>query len=64
MRPKELHASEAVPAAPVRVSSQRPIAQSATSDKSVTNDKGDKEMISGAVHRFSVICLTAEENLS
>ena len=29
----------------------------------VANDKGDNEMILGAVHR-SGICLTAEENLS
>ena len=29
---------------------------------SVTNDKGDNEMILGAVHRSPGICLTAEEN--
>ena len=29
---------------------------------SVANDKGDNEMILGAVHRSPGICLTAEEN--
>ena len=29
---------------------------------SVANDKGDKEMILGAVHRSPGICFTAEEN--
>ena len=29
---------------------------------SVTNDKGDNEMIPGAVHISRGICLTAEEN--
>ena len=29
---------------------------------SVANDKGDSEMILGAVHRSPGICLTAEEN--
>ena len=49
----------AVPPAPVRVPSQRPIAPSVTS---VANDKGDNEMVPGAVHRSLSICLTAEEN--
>ena len=30
----------------------------------VANDKGDNEMILGAVHRSHDICLTAEENSS
>ena len=51
----------AVPPAPVRVPKQRPLAPSVTSITSVANDKGDDEMISGAVHR-SGICITAEEN--
>ena len=51
--------SVAVPPAPVRVPSQRPLAPSVTS---VTNDKDDNEMILGAVHRSPGICLTAEEN--
>ena len=51
----------AVPPAPAppRVPSQRPLAPSVTS---VLNDKGDNEMILGAVHRSPGICLTAEEN--
>ena len=49
----------AVPPAPGRVSSQRPLGPSITS---VANDKGDNEMIPGAVHRSPGICLKAEEN--
>jgi hypothetical protein len=52
----------AVPPAPVRVPSQRPLASSVASVTSVANDKGDNEMILVAVHRSSGICLTAEEN--
>jgi hypothetical protein len=48
--------------APVRVPSQSPLAPSITSVTSVVNDKGDNEMISGAMHRSPGICLTAEEN--
>ena len=51
-----------VPLAPVRVPSQRPLALSVASVRSVANDKGDNEMILGAVHRSPDICLTAEEN--
>ena len=61
---KKLSVSVAVPPAPVRVPSQRPLAPSVSSVKSVTNDKGDNEMILGAVHRSPGICLTAEENPS
>ena len=53
MRPKKLHASVAMPAAPVRVPSQRPFALSVTSFMSVANDKGDNEMIPGAVEQIS-----------
>jgi hypothetical protein len=51
-----------VPPAPLRVPSQRPLVPSIASITSVANDKGDNEMILGAVHRSSGICLTAEEN--
>ena len=50
------------PTAPVRVPSQRTLAPSVASVTSVANDKGDNEMILGAVHRSHGICLTAEEN--
>ena len=52
----------AVPPAPVREPSQRPLAPSAASVTSVANDKGDNEMILGAVHRSPGICLIAEGN--
>ena len=52
----------AVPPAPVRVPSQRPLAPSVVSVTSVANDKGDNEMILGAVHRSPVNYLTADEN--
>ena len=48
-----------VPPAPVRVPSQRLLAPSVAS---VGIDKGDNEIILGAVHRSPGICLTAEEN--
>ena len=54
--------SVAVPPAPVRVPSQRPLAPSVASVKSVTNDKGGNPMILRAVHRSPGICLTAEQN--
>ena len=52
----------AVPPAPVRVPSQRLLAPSVASVTSIAIDKGDNEMILGAVHRSPGICLTAEEN--
>ena len=52
----------AVLPAPVRVPSQRPLAPSVASVTSVANDKGDNEMILGAVLRSPGICVTAEEN--
>ena len=60
--PKKLIISVAVPPAPVRVPSQRPLIPSVVSVTSVANDKGNNEMILGPVHRFPGICLTAEEN--
>ena len=52
----------AAPPAPVRVPSQRSLVPSVESVTSVANDKGDNEMILGAVHRSPGIWLTAEEN--
>ena len=52
----------AVPPAPVRVPSQRPIAPSATSVKYVANDKDDNEMILDDVQKSPGIYLKAEEN--
>ena len=60
--PKKLYASVAVPAAPVQVTSQRPLAPSVASVTSVANDKGDNEITPGAVYRSPGIYLTAEEN--
>ena len=62
LRPKKLSVCVVVPPAPVRVPSQRPLAPSVASLTLVANDKGDNEMILGAVHRFPGTCLTAEEN--
>ena len=61
---KETLVSVAVPPAPVRVISQRPLALSVASVTRVANDKGDNEMILGAVHRSPGIYFTAKENLS
>ena len=61
LRPNKFQTSVAVTPAPVRFPSQRPLAPSVASVKSVANAKGDSEMILGAVHRSSGICLTAEE---
>ena len=59
LRPKKLSVSVAEPPAPVRVPSQRQLARRVASVTSVANDKGDNEMILGAVHRSPGICLTA-----
>ena len=56
---KNFLATVAVPPAPVRVPSQRPLAPSVASITSVANDN---EMILRAVYRSPGICLTAEEN--
>ena len=50
---KKLSVSVAVPPAPVRVSSQRPLSPSVASVISVANDKGDNEMILGDCARIS-----------
>ena len=52
--------SVAVPPAPVRVPSQRPLAPNVAPVTSVANDKGDP----GAVHKSPGVCLTAEGNPS
>ena len=57
LRPKILYASMTVPPAPVRVPGQRPLAPRITSVTSVAKDKGDNEMIPGAVHRSPGIYL-------
>ena len=59
LRRKKVHASVAVPAVPVLVPSQRPLAPNVTS---VANDKDDNEIIPETVHRSPGICLTTEEN--
>ena len=46
----KLQINVAVPSAPVRVPSQWSLTPSVASVTSVANDKGDKEMIPGAVH--------------
>ena len=46
--------SVAVPQATVRVPSQRPLAPSVVSVTSVADDKGDNEMILGAMHRSGI----------
>ena len=64
---KKVSVSVSVPPAPVRVPSQRPLAPSVASVSSVPNDKGDNEMILGAVNRSPDICLKLRktpENLS
>ena len=60
--PKKFQTSVAVPPAPVWVPSQRPLAPRVASVMSVANDKGDNEMILGAVHRSPGVFLTAKEN--
>ena len=51
LRPKNFQTSLVVPPAPLRIHSQRPLAPNVASVTSVPNDKGDNEMILGAVHR-------------
>ena len=46
----------------VRVPTQRPLSLSVISVTLVANDKGDSEMMLGAVHRSPDICLMTEEN--
>ena len=52
----------AVPPAPVRVPSQRPLGPSVTSVRLSADDKCDNEMKPGAVHISPGIYLTGEEN--
>ena len=47
MRPEKLSVSVAVPPAPIRVPSHRPLVPDVASVKSVANDKGDNKMILG-----------------
>ena len=54
---KKTFVSVAVPPAPVRVPSRRPLAPGVASVTSVANDKGDNEMILGTVNRSPGICL-------
>ena len=53
----------AVPSAPDRSPSERPLAPSVTSVISVANDNDDNERIPRTVHRSPGIFLLAEENL-
>ena len=59
-QPKKFQTCVAVPPATVQFPSQRSLAPSVTS---VANDKGDNEMIPGAIHKYPGICLKAQENL-
>ena len=63
VRPKQFQTSVVVPPAPVWVPTQSPLVPSVSSVTSVANDKGDIEMIPGAVHISPGICLKAEENI-
>ena len=58
---KKLLVDVVVPPPPVRVPSQRPLDPSVASITSVANDRGDNEIILGAVQRTPGICLTVEE---
>ena len=51
---EQLLVSVAVLPAPVRVLSQRPLAPNVASVMSFANDKGDNEMILGAVHKSAL----------
>ena len=57
LQPKKFQTSVAVPPAPVRVPSQRPLAPSVASVTSVANDKGDNEMIMGTAHNLLAFTL-------
>jgi len=59
VQPRKLSSSVLVPPAPVRVPSQRPLPR--VSCQSAI-DKGDNEIIPGAVHRSHCIYLMDEEN--
>ena len=55
-------ANVAVPPDPLWIPSQKPLDPSVAPVRSVANDKGDHEIIPGAVHRSPGICVTTEEN--
>ena len=58
---KKLLVSGTVPPVPVRVPNRKSLAPSVALVTSVASNKGDNEMILGAVHRSPGICLTAED---
>ena len=60
--PKKFQTSVAVPPAPVRVPTQRPLAPSVASVTPFPNDKDVNDTIPGAVHRSPDIYLKAMEN--
>ena len=62
LRPKMLYANVAVAPAPLSVPSQMPLVPVSSQLRLPANDKGDNEMIPGAVHRSPGIYLTAEDN--
>ena len=62
LRPKNLHASVAVPADPVRVPSQSYLPRVSRQSRLSAHDKDNNETIQGAVHRSPGIYLTVEEN--
>ena len=59
---KKINKSASWAGLPALVRVLRPLAPSVASFTSVANDKGDNEMISGAVHRSPGICFTAGQN--
>ena len=61
LRPKNLRAGVAVPPAPVRVPIQGHLPRKSCHSRLSANDKGDNEMMPGAVLRNPNICLTAEK---
>ena len=60
--PQILYVSVAVPPAPVRVPSQKPLALSVMSITLSANDRVDNEMLPEAFCRFPRIYLVVEEN--
>ena len=60
---KKLSVSVAVPPAPIRVPSERPLARVSRQSRRWIIYKSDNEMILGTGHRSPAICLTVEQNL-
>ena len=58
---RKLYGSVKVPPAPVRVTANSHLPRISRQSRLSTNDKGD-EIVPGAVHGYSGIYLTAEEN--